>query len=181
MSLLHVGPAINTSLVMNPAANGTNTDGNGGRRWQGIDVADGLHCHVLLTLTIPDFSTVVSIEIRAGAGADGAEAEAEAGAGENAPGSVMLNISRGKIQLGRSPDVQGCNGKQVTISNSSTVHVEIFVDGVATEVFVNGGERALTSSAQAMYIQGQGLRATSTNGTATLRATTWAMKQTVLV
>ena len=59
---------------------------------------DGLHAHLLLTLTIPDFATLVSLEIRAGAGAS-----------PSAPGSVTLNVSRGTILLGRAcpsqPDV----------------------------------------------------------------------------
>jgi hypothetical protein len=52
--------------------------------WQEIHVADGLHCHVVMSLTIPSVSTVVSIELRAG------------GAAPHAPGSVMLNVSREK-------------------------------------------------------------------------------------
>ena len=70
----------------------------GRRGWQDIEVQDGLHAHLLLTLTIPDFATVVSLEIRAGAGAS-----------PSAPGSVTLNVSRGTILLGRAcpsqPDV----------------------------------------------------------------------------
>eukprot|EP01046_Picozoa_sp_COSAG06_P031848 COSAG06_NODE_3136_length_5804_cov_2.662752_3_plen_74_part_00 len=47
-------------------------------------MADGLHCHVVMSLTIPSVSTVVSIELRAG------------GAAPHASGSVMLNVSREK-------------------------------------------------------------------------------------
>ena len=81
MHRLHVNQApTNTSLALSgPAAD-----------WQEIAVADGLHCHIVITLVIPDFSTVVSVELR---GADGAGSE------PNALGSTTLTVGRGRIQL----------------------------------------------------------------------------------
>ena len=154
MSLLHVGAPSNTSLALSPAAG-----------WMAIEAVDGLHCHLLVTLIITDFATVVSLEIRAGPKAD-------------ALGSVMLNISRGMIKLGRPTPSQPYNFP-ATLGNSTVVKLEIFVDGAATEVFANGGERALTQSAQVMSIEGDAIKATVTNGTASLEATTWAMKKSV--
>lgn len=157
MSLLHAGAASNTSLALSPS---------GG--WQDIKRTDGLHAHLLVTLTIPDFATIVSLEIRG------------AGTKPGAPGSVIVTVSRGVILLG------GQFGQfdapfPASLSNSSIVELEIFVDGTATEVFANGGERALTSSAPVLAIEGSLLRATAINGTATLQATTWAMKRSVNV
>ena len=155
MSRLHAGAASNTSLSLS----------NGGG-WQGIKVVDGLHAHVLVTLTIPDFSTIVSLEIRG------------AGTRPGALGSVMLNVSRGTIVLGK-PTASQPSAFPATITNSSTVELEIFVDGTATEVFVNGGERALTQSAQVLSIEGTTLRATAAHGAheVRLKAATWPMKR----
>ena len=154
MRLLHAGEASNTSLALSPS---------GG--WQNIKLADGLHAHLLVTLTIPDFATVVSLEIRG------------AGSKPGAPGSVIVTVRRGVILLGGQFDAPF----PASLSNSSVVELEIFVDGTATEVFANGGERALTSSAQVLAIEGSLLRATVISGTATLQAATWAMKRSVNV
>ena len=157
MRLLHAGEASNTSLALSPS---------GG--WQNIKLRDGLHAHLLVTLTIPDFATVVSLEIRG------------AGSKPGAPGSAIVTVSRGVILL----DSHGGHFDApfpASLSNSSVVELEIFVDGTATEVFANGGERALTSSANVLAIEGSLLRATVINGTATLQAATWALKRSVNV
>ena len=155
MSLLHAGASSNTSLAL-AHANG----------WQDIKVTDGLHAHLLLTIKISDLSTVVSLEIR--------------GAGDkpNAPGSVMLNVTRGTILLGRPSQSPQREVFPTTLTNSGVVDLEIFIDGPVTEVFANGGERALTQNAQVVSIEGTRLRA-ATNGTATLKAVTWPMRRSV--
>ena len=157
MSLLHAGVSSNTSLVL------SHTDG-----WQDIKVTDGLHAHVLVTIKISDLATVVSLEIR--------------GAGDkpNAPGSVILNVTRGTILLGRPSQSPQRDVFPTTLTNSGVVELEIFIDGPTTEVFANGGERVLTQSAQVLSIEGTHLRA-ATAGTATLEAVTWPMRQSVNV
>ena len=49
----------------------------------------------------------------------------------------------------------------------------------AEQVFVNGGERSLTHSAQVMYIAGSAIRAASLHGDAAVKASAWAMKKSV--
>lgn len=169
---------------------------------QAISAVDGLHCHLLLTLTIPDPSTVVSLEIRAvkqaralsachlilttlrlqrAVGLMPSACRRHQGAAANAPGSLTLYVSRGSIRLAGPSEVSPKSSFPATLRNSSTVELEIFVDGPATEVFANGGERALTSSANVLYIEGAALKATATHGAASIKATTWAMQKSVHV
>ena len=155
MSLLHAGAPSNTSLALSRA---------GG--WQDIKMTDGLHAHLLVTIKISEPSTVVSLEIR--------------GASDkpNAAGSVMLNVTRGTILLGRPSQSPQREVFAATLTDSGVVELEIFIDGPVTEVFANGGERALTQSAQVLSIEGTKLRA-GTNGTAALTAVTWPMRRSV--
>ena len=169
MSRLHVpGSQRNTSLSLTAAAG-----------WQDVRVVDGLHTHVLLTLSLPDdVTTTVSIEVRAVAT-------------PRATGSLMVNVSRGAIQLNGGPCAAPiwppCELKEATLAtlrNSSSVELEIFVDGPLTEIFVNGGERALTNSANVLFLEGAAIRATATGrgkAAVALTATSYAMKKSVHV
>jgi sucrose-6-phosphate hydrolase SacC (GH32 family) len=166
MSQLHVaGSQRNTSLSLLTGAG-----------WRGVEVADGLHSHLLLTVTLSDAATVAAIEIRAGAKA-------------RAPGSLMVNVSRGAIQIAGPPcpapvwpPCELKRASRATLRNSSVVELELFVDGPVTEIFANGGERALTSSANVLYIEGAALKAAATGGgTVSITATSFAMKKSVHV
>ena len=101
MSRLHVqGSQQNTTLLLST-------------KWQNINVVDGLHAHLLLALTFPDGdeAMTVSIEIRAGVK-------------PRATGSLMVNVSRGAIQI--SGGFKGAT--RATLRNSSNVELEIFIE-----------------------------------------------------
>ena len=99
----------------------------------------GLHCHVKATLTMPpsvEQDCSVSLIVRA----VGATA---AGAPRSDSTSLLVNVSHAAgqrvVTFGSTAPVNISRG-------SADVELEVFVDGAIVELFVNGGERVLTTN-----------------------------------
>jgi sucrose-6-phosphate hydrolase SacC (GH32 family) len=118
-----------------------------------ISAADGLHCHLNLTVRLADATSVVSFEFRAGAV-------------PSALGSVNMSVMQDSVVL---------DGKAANLTRASTVYLEVFIDSVLTELFVNFGERSLTHTASVHYVAGTAIKARSLSGNARIEAETWSM------
>ena len=159
MATLHTGPPRNTSLAL--AAGGVA---------QRIAVADGLHCHLKARVKLSAVASVVSFTFRAAA----------TGRPTDAMGSTVLNISRGSVSMG--PWKWGSLGSSpATLTNSSTVDLEVFVDGPLTEVFANGGERAGINSANVDTLAGDAVMVSAVGGAAAVEVTAWGMERVMPV
>lgn len=138
VSTLHVGsgaPEVNRTLELAPGANDVT-----------IVPKDGLHCHIQLGLVLPSIQHNVSIKLTVRA-FDPETTRAGLGSLEVVVSQDTLR--RRQLSVG---------GRAANLSTTGReVHLDVFVDGVLTEVFANGGERVLTNSAADPYVSGTAL------------------------
>ncbi|CAK0824794.1 unnamed protein product [Prorocentrum cordatum] len=124
---------------------------------------DGLHCHVKANLTLQEGSAV-AITVRDSEG-DMADAH----------GSLLISA---QLQNGEYTVVFGEASVQVSLPGS--LRLEIFVDGPVVELFVNGGERVLTTnSGNPQYISDTKLSVEGNGVAATVTLQVWSMAQAV--
>jgi sucrose-6-phosphate hydrolase SacC (GH32 family) len=124
---------------------------------QTISAADGMHCHMNVTIRLADANSVVSFELRAGVA-------------PKAVGSVNMSVTQDSIVL---------DGKAANLTRASTVYLEVFIDSVLTEVFANFGERSLTHSKSVHYVAGTAITVKAVGGGASVEAATWSMRPSI--
>lgn len=112
--------------------------GAAGRRVFAPPADVGLHCHVQATVAMPpERDCSVTLTVR----------DADAARPRSAADGSSLSVTVSQAAGGERSVGFGAGAAPVTISNATAeVALELFVDGVIVELFVNGGERVLTTN-----------------------------------